>query len=104
MRKRSWFGCKFTCESFSVVLTVHSCSHFAASLSHPYAALRRGIKFADNSCCWRCSVPADWCPFYVRKEQCTRQDCILPLCFMMWNNVIWKDLIVRMAGREFDTM
>ncbi len=23
---------------------------------------------------------------------------------MMWKNMLWKDLIVRTAGREFDTM
>lgn len=60
---------------------VHQCQKLVEMIGSDYQALRKVVKYDPNSCCFRCSVPGDWCPDYVNgRGLCAQQDSIFPIC------------------------
>jgi hypothetical protein len=60
---------------------INSCPTLAATVGVEYRLLRRQIKYEANTCCYRCSLPADWCAAYLRRERCTDVDVVVPVVF-----------------------
>lgn len=49
-----------------------------------YRAIRRLIRYEANSCCFRCSLPGDWCESYVGRSKCGSRDVIVPMVLAGW--------------------
>jgi superfamily II DNA helicase RecQ len=60
---------------------VDGCSVVREAIGGSYRERRRLIKYEANSCCYRCSLPGDWCQWYVQKKRCLSRDVIVPMVF-----------------------
>ncbi|KAK5994713.1 ATP-dependent DNA helicase tlh2-like protein [Cladobotryum mycophilum] len=51
-----------------------------------YSSIRQKIRFADNSCCFRCKLPSDWCKEARESagegEGCMYMDKVLPVALL----------------------
>jgi hypothetical protein len=81
---------------------VEACVELAALLKRSYRDVRRRIRYANNSCCFRCSLPGDWCPSYQRQQGCPGPDSAFPLALTAWLWTETRDVVHAVAKREFD--
>jgi len=72
-------------------------------LKKPYVRVRKGLRYDENSCCYVCSRPGDWCEVYKRGERCTVEDVIIPVCLSGWFMKECREKIKEMAGCGFDS-
>jgi hypothetical protein len=66
-----------------------------------YDRLRKRLKYDENICCWRCSIPGDWCPYYSSGVACKSEDNVMPICWTAWSVVELRNIIKGVAGRGF---
>lgn len=64
-----------------------------------YDSIRQKIRFAENSCCFRCKLPSDWCD-EVRSsagegEGCMYTDKVLPVALMAMGQESMKRWVVK---------
>ncbi len=64
-----------------------SCVTVRGEASNAYGVRRRQVRFAENSCCFRCKLPLDWCKEArkrsgVEEEKCVYLDKVLPVALM----------------------
>jgi hypothetical protein len=81
---------------------VEACVELANLLKRSYRDVRRRIRYANNSCCFRCSLPGDWCPSYQRQQGCPGRDSAFPLALTAWLWEETRDVVHALAKREFD--
>lgn len=64
-----------------------SCPVLEAVVGQEYWTKRRLIRFErDCYCCYRCSLPSDWCVWYSQKQRCTQADVITPIVLAGWGS------------------
>ena len=62
-----------------------SCPVLEVIVGGEYWTKRRLIRFeADCFCCYHCSLPGDWCPWYSQGQKCVRTDVVTPIVFAGW--------------------
>lgn len=71
-----------------------------------YNSIRQKIRFAGNSCCFRCKLPSDWCE-EVRKsagegEGCMYMDKVLPVALLPMGNESMKHWVMMKFEIDVD--
>lgn len=71
-----------------------------------YDSIRQKIRFAKNSCCFRCKLPSDWCD-EIREnagegEDCMYLDKVLPVALMPMGHESLKRWVVDKFGIDPD--
>ena len=62
-----------------------SCPILETTIGGGYWSKRRSIRFdQDCYCCYHCSLPGDWCPWYSQGRKCTQADVITPVVLAGW--------------------
>lgn len=79
---------------------VHGCDVMSEAIGGEYGAVRRLIKYEANSCCYRCSLPADWCEWYAQRKKCASKDAIVPMVLGGWGVPEIRELLCKEAGSE----
>ena len=82
--------------------SAEGCIELRLLLKRSYRDLRRQVRYADNSCCFVCSLPGDRCPSYQRQQECPRPDSAFPLALTAWLWTETRDVVHTVAKREFD--
>jgi superfamily II DNA helicase RecQ len=69
------------------------------------ARFKAGIKYQKDTCCFKCSVPGDWCESYRSNEggrsPCQDQDSVLRVAAWVWLNA---DKQEAYCGRRFENV
>ncbi|EFZ03304.2 DNA helicase, ATP-dependent, RecQ type [Metarhizium robertsii ARSEF 23] len=64
-----------------------------------YDSIRQKIRFADNSCCFRCKLPSDWCDEMRESagegKDCMYTDKVLPVALMAMGHDAMKRWVVN---------
>lgn len=62
-----------------------SCPILEMTMGGDYWTKRRSIRFEQGCyCCYHCSLPGDWCPWYSQGQKCTQADVITPIVLAGW--------------------
>jgi superfamily II DNA helicase RecQ len=81
------------------------CSILSRALGRPYGWLRRSIRYEANSCCYTCSLPGDWCDWYVQRKKCVEKDIVVPIVLAGWVLPRIRTLLEQEVGtRELDSL
>lgn len=64
-----------------------------------YWTKRRSLRFAaECHCCYHCSLPGDWCPWYSQGQKCTQPDVITPIVLAGWGAAETQNMLVEEVG------
>ena len=64
-----------------------------------YWTKRRSIRFETACfCCYHCSLPGDWCPWYSQGQKCTQADVITPIVLAGWASEGVRGLLEQEVG------
>ena len=77
------------------------CIELRRLLKRSYRDLRRQINYAENSCCFGCSLPGDWCQSYQDRLKCASPDLAFPTALTAWLWTETRDVVHTAAKRDF---
>lgn len=76
------------------------CPTLIKAVGGEYGSLRRLIKYEGSYCCYRCSLPGEWCEWYVERKRCRGVDVIVPMVFAGWGLGRTREVLSREVGGE----
>jgi hypothetical protein len=79
---------------------VDGCKVLREAIGGEYKEARRLIRYEANSCCYRCSLPGDWCKQYAQRKRCLEKDVIVPIVLAGWGIKKIRERLEGEAGTE----
>jgi superfamily II DNA helicase RecQ len=78
------------------------CRRLDELMRKEYTRVRERLRYEENSCCFICSRPTDWCEEYRNGEICRAEDLIIPICLAGWWTKEVTQVIVEIIGQSFN--
>ena len=78
---------------------LESCPLLATVVDGEYWAKRRSIRFEPECrCCYHCSLPGDWCPWYSQGQKCLQPDVVKPIVLAGWGTEATREIVEQEKG------
>ena len=80
---------------------LESCPLLTTVVGGEYWAKRRSIRFEPECrCCYHCSLPGDWCPWYSQGQKCVQPDVVTPIVLAGWGTEATRETLEQEVGSE----